>query len=99
MARKYPAEFLGTLILVFFGAGAAALVLGYRIFGSSLAAGIVFVALAFGLTYAALAYVIGPISGAHVNPAVTLGAYSTAGDASRGGRVLGGSAGGPHRRR
>ena len=77
MARKYPAEFLGTLILVFFGAGAAALVLGYRIFGSSLAAGIVFVALAFGLTYAALAYVIGPISGAHVNPAVTLGAYIT----------------------
>src|SRR5258708_40324032 len=46
-------------------------------FGSSVAAGIVFVALAFGLTYAALAYVIGPISGAHGNPAVTLGAYIT----------------------
>src|SRR5258708_25676781 len=46
-------------------------------FGSSVAAGIVFVALAFGLTYAALAYVIGPIAGAPVNPAVTLGAYIT----------------------
>jgi aquaporin Z len=75
MARKYAAEFLGTMILVFFGAGVAALVLGFRIFGSSLAAGTIAVALAFGLTYAALVYVIGPISGAHVNPAVTLGAY------------------------
>lgn len=77
MARKYPAEFLGTLILIFFGAGAATLVLGFRIFGSSPAAGIVAVALAFGLTYAALVFVIGPISGGHVNPAVTLGAYIT----------------------
>ena len=75
MTRRYAAEFLGTMILIFFGVGAAALVLGYRIFGSSLAAGMVAVALAFGLTLAALAYVIGPISGAHVNPAVTLGAY------------------------
>jgi aquaporin Z len=75
MARKYAAEFVGTMFLVFFGAGVAALVLGYRIFGSSLIAGVVAVALAFGLTLAALVYVIGPISGAHVNPAVTLGAY------------------------
>jgi len=75
MARKYAAEFLGTMFLVFFGAGVAALVLGYRIFGSSLIAGVVAVALAFGLTLTALVYVIGPISGAHVNPAVTLGAY------------------------
>ncbi|MGA3154632.1 MAG: MIP/aquaporin family protein [Streptosporangiaceae bacterium] len=75
MGRKFAAEFLGTILLVFFGAGAATLVLGYRIFGSSLAAGIVLVALTFGLIYAALVYVIGPISGGHVNPAVTLGAY------------------------
>jgi len=75
MTRKFAVEFLGTIILVFFGVGVAALVLGYRIFGSSLAAGIVAIALAFGLAYAALAYVIGPISGGHVNPAVTLGAY------------------------
>jgi len=75
MGRKFAAEFLGTILLVFFGAGAAALVLGYKIFGSSLVAGIVAVALAFGLIYAALVYVTGPISGGHVNPAVTLGAY------------------------
>ena len=75
MTRKFAVEFLGTIILVFFGVGVAALVLGYRIFGSSLAAGIVAVALAFGLAYAALVYVIGPTSGGHVNPAVTLGAF------------------------
>jgi aquaporin Z len=73
--RKLAAELLGTALLVLFGAGAATLVFGFRIFGSSYAAGLVAVALAFGLVYAALVYVIGPISGGHVNPAVTLGAY------------------------
>jgi aquaporin Z len=75
MGRKFAAEFLGTAMLVFFGAGVAALVLGFRIFGASLAAGVIAIALAFGLIYAGLVYVIGPISGGHVNPAVTLGAY------------------------
>jgi aquaporin Z len=75
MARKFAAELLGTALLVFFGAGVATLVLGFRIFGASLAAGVIAVALAFGLIYAGLVYVIGPISGGHVNPAVTLGAY------------------------
>jgi aquaporin Z len=75
MWRKYAAEFLGTILLVFFGAGAATVILGFRLFGGSLAAGIVAVALTFGLIYAALVYVIGPISGGHVNPAVTFGAY------------------------
>jgi len=74
MWRKYAAEFLGTILLVFFGAGVATLVLGYRLFGTSLAAGVVAVSLAFGLIYAALVYVVGPISGGHVNPAVTFGA-------------------------
>jgi aquaporin Z len=74
MARKYWAEFLGTILLVFFGAGAAALFLGYQLFGSSLAAGILSVSLTFGLIYAALVYVAGPISGGHVNPAVTFAA-------------------------
>jgi aquaporin Z len=77
MMRKLAAELLGTALLVLFGAGAATLVFGFRIFGSSYAAGLVAVALAFGLVYAALVYVIGPISGGHVNPAVTLGAYLT----------------------
>jgi aquaporin Z len=75
MARKFAAELLGTALLVFFGAGAATLVFGFRIFGASYAAGLIAVALAFGLIYAALVYVIGPISGGHVNPAVTLGAF------------------------
>jgi len=74
MGRKYAAEFVGTILLVFFGAGAAALIFGYGLYGSSYAAGVVAVALAFGLIYAALVYVTGPISGGHVNPAVTLGA-------------------------
>lgn len=59
------AEFLGTLILVFFAVGATVLSGEYI--------GTLGIALAFGLTLLALAYVIGPISGAHVNPAVTLG--------------------------
>jgi aquaporin Z len=75
MGRKFAAEFLGTAMLVFFGAGVATLVLGFRIFGASLAAGVIAIALAFGLIYAGLVYVIGPISGGHVNPAVSLGAY------------------------
>lgn len=75
MARKYAAELLGTALLVFFGAGVAALVFGFRIFGASLAAGVIAVALAFGLIYAGLVYVFRPISGGHLNPAVTLAAY------------------------
>jgi len=74
MGRKYAAEFLGTILLVFFGAGSATLIIGYKMFGSSLAAGILTVSLTFGLIYAALVYVAGPISGGHVNPAVTFGA-------------------------
>jgi aquaporin Z len=75
MARKFLAELLGTALLVFFGAGVATLVFGFGFTGRSVAAGLVAVALAFGLIYAALVYVIGPISGGHVNPAVTLGAF------------------------
>ena len=65
LARRAVAEMIGTAILVFFAVGAA-------VFGID-KIGPLGVALAFGLVLLALAYSIGPLSGAHVNPAVTLG--------------------------
>ena len=60
--KKYIAEFLGTLVLVLFGTGIAV------VSGGDLVA----TSLAFGLAIVACAYVIGNISGCHVNPAVSL---------------------------
>jgi MIP family channel proteins len=60
------AEFIGTFALVFIGAGAGALGIG----------GLGGVALAHGLVVVAFAYAYGPISGAHVNPAVTMGVFA-----------------------
>ena len=75
MMRRFAAELLGTGLLVFFGVGVATLNFGFKFDGGSIAAGVVATALAFGLVLLALAYVLGPISGCHVNPAVTLGAW------------------------
>jgi aquaporin Z len=81
MVRKLAAEFLGTAMLIFIGVGAATLVFGFHEFGfrsaSSVAAGVLSVGMAFGLTLLALVFVLGPISACHVNPAVTLGALLT----------------------
>lgn len=76
--RKLFAECLGTALLVFFAVGVATLSFGkffggVTFAGASVSAGIVATALAFGLVMLALAYAIGPISGAHINPAVTMG--------------------------
>jgi aquaporin Z len=75
MARRCAAELIGTGLLVFFGAGMATISFGFRAFGSSVAAGILLTGLAFGLVLLGLIAVIGPISGCHVNPAVSLGVF------------------------
>jgi aquaporin Z len=63
-ARKYVAELIGTMALVFFGCGAAVLAGRYI--------GFLGISFAFGMVLLVLVYSIGPISGCHVNPAVTL---------------------------
>lgn len=65
MAKIFTAEALGTFILVFFGCGSAVF-MGAQI-------GMLGISFAFGLSIVAAAYSVGHISGAHLNPAVSLG--------------------------
>lgn len=69
--KAYIAELFGTFCLVFIGC--ASVVTGG--FGGILPAGSVGIGLSFGIAVVAMAYAIGPVSGAHLNPAVTLGAW------------------------
>ena len=67
--KKYAAEGLGTFALVLFGCGAAAIA-GVSSTGPS-GLGLLGISLAFGLAVVAMAYTIGPISGCHINPAIS----------------------------
>ncbi len=88
--KKYLAEFIGTFTLVLLGCGTA-VVAGKLV-------GILGIAFAFGFALVAMAYGIGPISGCHINPAVSLGVYAAGRMSARDlvgymiGQVLGGIA-------
>ncbi|GLU40601.1 MULTISPECIES: aquaporin Z [Pseudomonas] len=69
MFRKLGAELVGTFWLVFGGCGSAVLAAQF----GNVGIGLLGVSLAFGLTVVTMAYAVGPISGGHFNPAVSLG--------------------------
>src|SRR5262245_60368541 len=72
MFAKLLAEFIGTFWLVLGGCGSAVLAAAFPQVGI----GLLGVSLAFGLTVVAGAYALGPISGGHFNPAVTIGLWA-----------------------
>ena len=69
MGKRLGAEFFGTFWLVLGGCGSAVLAAGFPTLGI----GFIGVAFAFGLTVLTMAYAVGHISGAHFNPAVSVG--------------------------
>jgi aquaporin Z len=74
--KKYLAELIGTFALVLFGCGAAVVdgktIPAAVLPDAPLGIGILGIALAFGLAVVVMAYAIGPISGCHINPAITV---------------------------
>ena len=82
MAPKLLAEFIGTFWLVLGGCGSAVLAANF----GNVGIGLLGVSLAFGLTVLTGAYALGPISGGHFNPAVSIGLW--AGGRFPGGRLL-----------
>ena len=94
--RTYGAEFVGTFWLVLAGCGSAVLAAAFPDVGI----GLLGVSLAFGLTVLTMAFAIGHISGCHLNPAVTIGLWTSGRFPARDvlpyivAQVLGGIAGG-----
>jgi aquaporin Z len=72
MSKRLAAEFIGTFWLVLGGCGSAVIAGGFPEVGIGLAG----VALAFGLTVLTMVYALGPVSGGHFNPAVTVGLWA-----------------------
>jgi aquaporin Z len=68
--KKYLAEMLGTMTLVFIGCGSAVIAGGTAVALGGV--GLVGISLAFGLAVLAMAFAIGGVSGCHINPAVTI---------------------------